>query len=452
MQEFFAYLKKKYYLCGVNILSLHMTDKLIAKNAVWLYLRMTIIMVINLVAVRFLRSCGGLGEEGYGVFNAVNGVVNLILCLNTVLSAASQRFFSVELGKHDDVALQNVFRASVRVSWLMIAVAVPLLESVGLWFVISKMNYAPELFPQVMVSYQTSIVMFVSMLVQVPFLACVLAHEKMNVFAVISLAEAVMRFIIAIALPHCSFPHLAGYSIAIALFSVMSTVAYIIYCKHHFPETRRAPVTDKSVYRTLLSFSGWTMFGSLAGAAMIQGNTLLLNTYVGPVANAALAIALQIYYAFCTLGNNVMTAVRPQMIMSYSQRRFDDTWRLFWLSTLAVTALVSIVAVPLMIWMPQVLTLWLGETTALTVTFSRWLIVLSLVMLLGNPITIIMEAAGRVKEYHVPVEISILLSVPVSWVMLAHGGSPVVVAYTLVGGAVVAHVVRLVVLRKYAYQ
>lgn len=185
---------------------------------------------------------------------------------------------------------------------------------------------------------------------------------------------------------------------------------------------------------------------------MIQGNTLLLNTYIGPVANAAFAIALQIYYAFCTLGNNVMTAVRPQMVMSYSQRRFSETRRLFRLSTVVVTALVIIVAVPLLIWMPQVLTLWLGEATTLTVSFSRWLIVLSLIMLLGNPVTIVLEAAGRVKEYHVPVELSILLSVPVSWVLLAHGYPAKVVAYTLVGGALLAHIVRLVVLRKYAYQ
>lgn len=413
---------------------------------------MVLIMIVNLIAVRFVRGADGLGEIGYGVFNAVNGIVNLIVCLNTVLSAASQRFFSVELGRHDEAALQNVFRASVRVSLMMAAIAVPLLETLGLWFVITKMNYPQELFPQVMISYQTSIFTFVSMLVQVPFLACVLAHEKMNLFAIVSLTEAVLRFLLAIMLPHLGSHHLAIYSIGLMLFSLLSTAIYIGYCKRHFKESHRAPLTDRTIYRTLLTFSGWTMFGSIAGVAMIQGNTLLLNTYIGPISNAAFAIALQIYYAFIALGNNVMMAVRPQMVMSYSQRNFNDTRRLFRLSTVGITLLVAIVAVPLLIWMPQVLTLWLGETTELTIAFSRWLIGLALVMLLGTPITTILEAAGRVKEYHLPVETFILLSVPVSWIWLAHGGSAIVVAYTLLGGTLLAHLVRIIVMIRYAYK
>ena len=412
---------------------------------------MVLIMVINLVAVRFLRSNSGLGVEGYGVYNAVNGVINLIACLNTVLATASQRFFSVKMGENDEAGLKNIFQISVRISWLLAGVALLLFETVGLWFVINKMNYPAEWFGQVMVIYQAAIIGFVTLLVQVPYLATVMAHEKMGVFAIVTLIGAVLNLVLAYVLRYIPSHHLMVYGIGWTGTAILATILFIVYAKHHFAEVQRAPITDKSEYKTLLSFSGWTMFGSLAGAAMIQGNTLLINTYVGPIANAAFAVAAQIYFAVSQLGNNVFVAVRPQMVMSYAQSNYRETKRLFWLSSAIVIALLALVAIPVAIWMPQILTLWLGEVDALTIAFSRWMLLLAAILLLAVPITTVLEAAGKVKEYHLPVELSILLSVPVSWMLLANNAPVLSVVYSLTGGVVLAHIVRLIVMRKYAY-
>lgn len=408
-------------------------------------------MVINLIAVRFLRSDSGLGVEGYGVYNAVVGVINLIACLNTVLATASQRFFSVKMGEKDEAGLRNIFQISLRISWLMAAVAVVLFETVGLWFVINKMNYPAEWFMEVMVVYQAAIVAFVALLIQVPYLAAVMAHEKMNVFAIVTLIGTFLNFVLAYALRYIPSHHLMVYGIGWMGTAILATVLFIIYAKRHFAETQRTPITDKSEYKTLLSFTGWTMFGSLAGAAMIQGNTLLINTYVGPIANAAFAVAVQIYYAVSLMGNNVFVAVRPQMIMTYAQANYQETRRLFWISTGVVIALLAVIAIPLAIWMPEILTLWLGQVDALTISFSRWMLLVAVILILAVPITTILEAAGKVKEYHLPVESSILLSIPISWVLLAHGASVLSVAYSLVGGVALAHIVRLIVMKKYAY-
>ncbi len=408
-------------------------------------------MVINLIAVRFLRSDSGLGVEGYGVYNAVNGVINLIVCLNTVLATASQRFFSVKMGENDEVGLGNIFQISVRISWLLAAVAVVLFETVGLWFVIDKMNYPMEWFIEVMVVYQAAIVAFVALLIQVPYLAAVMAHEKMGVFAIVTLIGAVLNLVLAFILRYIPSHHLMVYGIGWMGTAILTTVLFIIYAKRHFAETQRTPITDKSEYKTLLSFTGWIMFGSLAGAAMIQGNTLLINTYVGPIANAAFAVAVQVYFAVSQLGNNVFVAVRPQMVMSYAQSNYRETKRLFWLSSAIVIVLLALVAIPVAIWMPQILTLWLGEVDVLTIALSRWMLLFAVILSLSVPITTILEAAGKVKEYHLPVESSILLSVPISWVLLAHGASVLSVAYSLVGGVALAHIVRLIVMRKYAY-
>ncbi len=427
-------------------------DKRIAKNTIWLYARMALIMFINLITVRFLRSETGLDVEGYGVYNAINGVINLIACLNTVLATASQRFFSVRMGENDEAGLKNIFRISVRISWLMAAVAVVLFETVGLWFVINKMNYPAEWLMEVMVIYQAAIVAFVALLIQVPYLAAVMAHERMGVFAIVTFIGAVLNLVLAFVLRYIPVHHLMVYGIGWMGTAVLSTVLFILYAKRHFVEAQKAPITNKSEYRSLLSFTGWTMFGSLAGAAMIQGNTLLINTYVGPIANAAFAVAVQIYFAVSQLGNNVFVAVRPQMIQTYAQTNYSATKRLFWLSTLIVLVLLILVALPVAIWMPQILTLWLGEVDVLTIALSRWMLLFAVILSLSVPITTILEAAGRVKEYHLPVELSILLSVPVSWILLANGASVMVVAYALTGGVTLAHIVRLIVMKKYAYR
>lgn len=409
-------------------------------------------MVINLIAVRFLRSNSGLGVEGYGVYNAINGVINLIACLNTVLATASQRFFSVKIGEKDEAGLKNIFRISVRISWLMAGVAFLLFETVGLWFVMNKMNYPAEWFGQVMVIYQAAIIGFVTLLVQVPYLATVMAHEKMGVFAIVTLIGASLNFVLAYVLRYIPSHHLMVYGIGWTGTAILATVLFVIYAKRHFAEVQRAPITNKSEYKTLLSFSGWTMFGSLAGAAMIQGNTLLINTYVGPIANAAFAVAVQIYFAVSQLGNNVFVAVRPQMIQTYAQQNYQETKRLFWMSSIIVIALLAMVTIPLTIWMPEILALWLGEVDALTIDFSRWMLLLGVILLIATPITIVMQASGHVKEYHLPVELIMCLSVPISWVLLAYRAPVISVVYALIAVAILAYGVRWIILKKYAYR
>lgn len=67
-------------------------------------------------------------------------------------------------------------------------------------------------------------------------------------------------------------------------------------------------------------FSGWTMYGAFAGICMIQGNTILLNIYFGPLANTAFGIANNIYNAFNSLANSIVLAFRPRMIKTYAAK------------------------------------------------------------------------------------------------------------------------------------
>ena len=214
-------------------------------------------------------------------------------------------------------------------------------ETVGLWFVITKMNYPAERLTAVMICYQATIVTFVSMMLQIPYLAIVMAHEKMGVFAAISLLECFLKFVLALDILICPWDKMIVYGAGQALFSIISTVLYYAYARRHFRSLTisSAPSagSQKELRSELLRFMSWTMFGSLAGVCINQGQMILLNIYHGPIANAAFAIALQIVSAFSAFGNNIILAARPQMVMYYADGNYKQVKRLFWLSPFAIS-------------------------------------------------------------------------------------------------------------------
>jgi len=417
------------------------TEKKIAKNTLFLLVRMASLMALNLMAVRFVRH--GLGLMDYGVLNAITGVVQLLICLNVVLSVSGQRFLSMAMGAGDEERMRNCFGVSLRLSWMLAGFVFLVMETIGLWFVITQMNYPPERFGAVMVIYQTAIFTFMSMLLQIPYLSAVMAHERMDVFASITIFEGVSKFALALAIGICPWDKLIFYGSGLCLASVFSTILYLLYAKCHFAEVTLQKVTDKSLYCEMFSFTGWSLFGTIAGALMLQGNMLLLNVHVGPMANAGFAVALQVYNAYSTLGNNVILAVKPQLVMNYSKGSFPAVNRLLGLMYIALLGITVLVAVPLIVMMPEILTMWLDDVDSMTVDFCRLLLVAGVILLLGVPITTIIQAVGRVKEYHLLVEFVTVLSLPIAWLLLRCGLSPQCVCWSIIACVLLAHLCRM---------
>lgn len=417
------------------------SERRIAHNTVLLMVRMALLMVLNLAAVRFVRS--GLGMEDYGVLNAVTGVVQLLTCLNAVLAISCQRYLSMAMGAKDETRLKDYFHVSVHLSRGGALLVVLVMETVGLWFVATQMNYPAERFGAVMIIYQAAIFTLVSLLLQVPYLAAIMAHERMNIFAWVTILEGMLKFALALSLAYCPCDRMALYGTGLLVASVISTALYWLYVKRHFSESHNHLISNRCLYREMLGFTGWTLYGSLAGAMMLQGNMVLLNVHVGPLANAAFAVALMLYNALSQFGNNVITAAKPQMVMRYSQGDRHGVNRLFWLTNIALLGGLGIVLIPLEIWMPQILQLWLGDADSMTIDFCRLMLVASAALLLSAPITTILQAAGRVREYHLLVETITILSLPLAYVLLLRGSNPACVCWSIIICITLAHLFRI---------
>lgn len=423
------------------------SDRRVAKNTVLLFLRMSLLMLINLIAVRYLRA--GLGLEDYGLLNAATGIVQIVICLKSILATSTQRFISMALGKEDTRGASESFSVSVRLSRTLSLIVLLGMETVGLWFVCTQMTYPDSRFTALIITYQLAIINFILTLIQVPYLAVVLAYERMSVFAVVTIFEGIINLAAALLLFTVPGDRMIFYSLMQTIANFLGYIIYATYIRLKIRDISYKKNKVPQLNHQFLSFSGWTIYGSIASALMLQGNMLALNVYVGPMANAAFAVSLQLYNAITSFGNNVIMAVRPQMVMNYSKGDYKRLNLLFILSTVALIVLLGVITAILEIWMPEILTIWLGDVDDMTIIFSRLMIIASVLLLIGMPITIIMHAVGCVKQYHLLVETITILCLPVSCLLLSHCYLPESACWSVVAFIVLAHIARLFCLWKY---
>ena len=422
-------------------------EKIVAKNAFLLLIRMALLMVINLVAVRYVRS--GLGVEDYGILNVATGLVQIVICLKSILATATQRFLSISLGKQDMDEARDSFSVSVRLSKELSLLVLLGMETIGLWFVCTQVNCPDTRYTAMLIVYQLAVLNFIVTLLQVPYLASVLAYERMDFFAFVTILEAMVSLAAALLIFVVPGDRMIFYAIMLVVSNLLGYILYRLYVNRKISDIYCQQIQSKELYRKMSSFSGWTIYGSISAALMFQGNMLVLNVFVGPLANAAFAVALQINNAITNLGNNVIMAVKPQMVMNYSKGNFRQLNRLFLLSTLALVLVMGGIILPLEIWLPEILTLWLGDVDNMTIIFSRLMIVAAFFLMIGSPITIIMHAVGCVKQYHLMVETITILCLPTSYVCLSSGFTPESVCWSMIAFIVIAHICRLFCFWKY---
>jgi len=367
------------------------------------------------------------------------------------LAISTQRFYSFAIGKGDQDKLKDIFSASVNLMLILAVIIIIFFETAGLWFVNSEMTIPSDRMVAANWIFQFALVAFVFSIIQIPFMGTVFAREHMGVYTLISTFDSLAKLLIAFLIKGAAYDKLIFYGVAMAIEACLAMVAYIVIARSRYPECHYVKVKDSRLYKSLISFSGWTFYGSLAGVGMVQGSIILLNTFFGPIVNAAFAIANQVYNALNTLCNSIVLAFRPAMIKAYSSNDYPYLDQLFSASNKALTYLLTAVAIPFIFEARTILNVWLGEkqTTNEMVLFSQLIIIYTVALALQNPITIIMQATGKIKYYSLLVETLTTTSVPLSWIFFEAGMPPVYLFVSLISTIIVAHFVRLILLRHY---
>lgn len=421
-------------------------NKRIAKNTLMLYFRMLQIMLISLYTSRVLLH--ELGVEDFGLYNVVGGIVSLLSFLNTSLANGFQRFFNIEIGLNSKQKLQNLFSSSLFIQLLLILFCFVLAETIGTWFVRNKLVITPEREDTVFILYQCIVVVFLVTLLRTPYNAIIFAYERMEAYAIISIAEVALNLGVIFCLQIIPYDKLVTYGFLLVAVQLTIFVCYFFYVKICFRDIKSSIAIHKDLIRQLFSFSGWNLFGAIAHLLRENGLNILLNLFFGPVVNAARGISHQISAGLYTFAQNFQLASRPHMIKSYARKEYDELFRLCFSITRLSFCMLWILAVIMIVNIEFILNLWLGNTfPEKTIPFTILAILISLVDSFANPITTIVHATGVMKRFQITCSSLILLIIPISYLFLRLGFSAESVFVVCLIVLFIVHCVRLFLLR-----
>ena len=358
-------------------------NKRIVKNTAMLYVRMIFIMLVTLYTSRLILQV--LGVTDFGIYNVVAGVVTMFSFLNGSLSGASSRFITYAMGEDDVEKLQHTFNSIVTIHYIVALFILILAETVGLWFVLEKMVIPENRLTAAMWVYQSAVISACILLISTPYNALIIAHERMDAFAYISIIEAIARLLIVYVLYIVSFDHLVTYAILTVIVQLVIRLLYTLYCKRAFHESHCKIEYNKDQFKSILSYTAWTINGHLAIVGFTQGLNILLNLFFGPIMNAAYAVASQVQIAARQLFGNFLTAIRPQVIKSYASGDLHYMHSLILSSSRYSYYMMLLVSLPLLFQTEFVLKLWLGQIPEHAVLFVRLLLVAALNYTLSGP-------------------------------------------------------------------
>ena len=420
-------------------------NKRIAKNTMLLYVRMLLIMAIQLYASRVILNT--LGIDDYGLYNVVGGVVTLFAFLDSAMVSSSQRYLTFALGTGDSNQLRRVFTTSVEIHAMIALIVMVLGETVGLWFFYNKLVIPPDRVYAAMWVFQLSIAAMMVQIMSAPYNAMIIAHERMGIFAAISIIEAVMKLLILYLLVIWDIDKLILYAVLILLTQLFIRALYTGYCRRKIPESRLMRVFDKPLVKEMTGFAGWSLLGNFAAVMYDTGLNILLNMFFGPAVNAARAVSIQVESAIHRFASGFQTAVNPQITKLYAQNDKGELFKLIFRSSKFTFFLLLVLMLPIAVAAEPILTLWLKIVPDHTVGFMRLLFCVTIVNSMSNPLTTSAAATGRIKTYQIVLSLILLSIVPISWVALKAGAAPMSVFIVMLAVCILSFIVRLFFIR-----
>lgn len=373
------------------------SKKRIAKNTLMLYLRMALTMLVGLYTSRVVLNA--LGVADYGVFNVVGGVVTMLGFFSSSISTGTQRFLNVGMGRKDGKSLDVIFSTAINVHIIIGIITVLMLESAGVWFLQNKLVIPPGQEATAMWVFQCSVISFFISIISSPYNAAIVAHERMSIYAILSLLECVLKLIVAFCIASFGSNKLKLYASLLLVTAIIMRFAYSLYCRHAFKNIRYRAIWDGSLIRKMMSFSGWMIFGCLSDLLSTQGTNMLINIYFGPLLNAARAIGVQVKSAVTSFYLSFTVSVNPQITKSYASEDYRYCYNLVFSSTKLILYLMLMMVIPIALRSEQILTLWLKTLPPLTPIIVNLILIEALVRSTYGPLAQVCFASGKIGLY-----------------------------------------------------
>lgn len=421
-------------------------SKRIVKNSLILYIRLLFTLLIGLYTSRVILKT--LGVDDYGIFNVVAGFVSMFTLITGSLSNSISRFLTYTLGKGDQKQLRIIFSTSLLIQMIMAVLVVLVIEAIGLWFLNSRLNIPEARLSAANWIFHLSVISFAINLMSVPYNATIIAHEKMDAFAYISVLETVLKLVIVLLLTIQPFDKLITYGILFVAVSIMIRFLYGWYCRRNFEECRFSLVFEKRVLKEMTGFAGWNLLGNASTVMGNQGVNIVMNLFFGVAVNAARGVSNQVEGIVKQFVSNITTAINPQITKSYAEKNFTYMNVLVRKSAKYSICLILFFAVPFWFEAENILCLWLENYPEYATIFLKLAILGILIDMSGNSLAIAVWASGKIKRYYVCIGSIGLLVLPITYVFFKMGLPPYYsyISYILIYGVI--QIIRLFIAKR----
>jgi len=419
-------------------------NKRIAKNTLYMYLRMAITMLVGLYTSRVVLRV--LGVEDFGLYNVIGGIIAMFGMLNAAMTNTTSRYITVSLAKGDIQKTRGIFNMAALIHLCIAVIVLILGETVGLWYLYNKL-VIPEgrLFAAEWL-YQLSVISTLLSIITVPFNSTIVAHEKMSAFAFIQILDVFLKLAIVLMLEYSPFDRLIFYGTLLSCVTMMNLIIYIIYCKRKFAETEMMFYWNRGIFKEMTGFIGWSLVGNFSFLFYSQGLNLILNAFCGPVVNAARGISVQVENVVKQFANNVQVAINPQIMKSYAVKEMQRMYTLIFASSRFCFYLLFLIELPILIETDFLLSLWLGSYPDHTVNFMRIILMTTIMDAFVNPMYTANLASGKLMMYHLTLSIHMYAFMFVTYLSIKYTGIPESVFISLFVATVIGVVLRIIIL------
>lgn len=423
-------------------------NKRIAKNTIFLYMRLFVAMTVTLYTTRVVMEA--LGIIDYGIYNVVGGLSAAFIFFSSALTNATQRFLNFEIGKNSgDSALNRIFCLSFLI-YAIIAISVFVIGSVvGVWYITNRMVIPPDRISAAIVTLFCMLLSLLVTFVGTVYESVLIARENMKIYAWVGLFDAGAKLAVALILLVTPSSRLIVYAVLLALFQIISKLYVVWYCRRNYSETKLSFYWNRTLFREMFAFAGWNVFGTAAWTVNEQGITLLVNKFFGLMVNAARGVTWQVSAAVNNLSSGFFTAIRPQMIQSYASGDLSRFSTLIYSGTRYSVYLMWLISLPLILRIDSVLAIWLKVVPPDTGIFVQWALIYCVINAITNPLWCGIQAVGKLRSTILYGSSFFLLVFPISW-LLIRNGAPAVVTYQVMSAIRVGYIaICFVILKGY---
>ena len=409
---------------------------------------MLVVLGISLYTTRVVLNI--LGIVDYGIYNIVCGFVSMFAFLNNSLANGVQRFYNFKKGKCSSNEIPDVYSTSLAILAILVMIVFCLLETLGVWYIYNKMIIPAERFEAAFWIFQSSVVSLIFVILQVPYSAAILAFERMDFYAFVSIIDAILKLLIVLILPYSTLDNLVLYGVLSLLVSVSNFILYYCYSKKHFnKELQLKKIKNRKLFKEITTFSGWNVFGTFAYMIKDQGLNVLLNAFFGPIVNAAKGVAMQVNSALQGFSTNIVAAIRPQLVQSYSAGNVMRVENLMFSMSRMIFVMLFCLSLPIIMELNFILHIWLSDIIPeYTIIFTDLVLVNMIITSMNTPLSQVVHATGRMRNYQVCTSFVICTILPISWGLLKLGYSPVSTFVVCIIVSIFNQVVCLFLLRK----